>query len=80
MLYRGADREPGAEPFQLGGGVFMKASTANSFCPRFRGRAVISLNPSAFSSWLAVLKLALCDDVMRHLPAIRSQIVFFRRD
>ncbi len=55
----------------------MKASTANSFCPRFRGRAVISLNPSAFSSWLAVLKLALCDDVMRHLPAIRSQIVFF---
>ena len=43
-------------------------------------RAVISLNPSAVSSWLAVLKLALCDDVMRHLPAIRSQIIFFRRD
>jgi len=77
-LYRGADLEPGADLFRLGEEVFIKASTVNSLCPRWRGRAVILLSPSAFSSRLTVLKLVLCDDVMRHLRAIRCQ--FFRRD
>src|SRR5210317_133150 len=49
-FYGGVGREFGADFFQLGGKVFLKSSTANSFCPLWRGRAEILRNPSALSS------------------------------
>ncbi len=49
-LYLGVVRKPGTDRRQLGGEVFLKSSTANSFCPLWRGRAEILRNPSARSS------------------------------
>ena len=45
-FYRGVGREPGSDLPQPGGEVFLKSSTANSFCPLWRGRADILRNPS----------------------------------
>ena len=49
-FYRGVGREPGSDLPQPGGEVFLKSSTANSFCPLWRGRADILRNPSALNS------------------------------
>ncbi len=49
-FHDGVGWEPGADIFQLGGKVFLKSSTANSFCPLWRGRAEILRNPSALNS------------------------------
>ena len=49
-FYRGVGREPGSDLPQPGGEVFFKSSTANSFCPLWRGRADILRNPSALNS------------------------------
>jgi len=49
-FYVGVGREPSPDRLQLGGEVFLKSSTANSFCPRWRGRAVSLQNPNA-RSW-----------------------------
>ena len=49
-FYRGVGREPGSDLPQPGGEVFLKSSTANSFCPLWRGRADILRNPTALNS------------------------------